>query len=72
MAQHRQPEQGAQQTETKLFFMFLFGRIKHLKQAKQKGFKSFIGFGYKKINDKFTRIHVKSPFSLKIREICVR
>ena len=27
MAQHRQPEQDAQQTETKLFFMFLFGRI---------------------------------------------
>ena len=24
MAQHRQPQQDSQQTETKLFFMFLF------------------------------------------------
>ena len=62
MAQHRQTEQDAQQTETKLFLMFLFERIK------QKGFKSFIGFGYKNnsriIYDKFTTIHVKSPLSL--------
>ena len=46
MAQHRQTKQDAQQTETKLLFMFLSERIKHSKQAKQKGFKSFIGFGY--------------------------
>ena len=32
MAQHRQTEQDAQHTETKLFFMFLFGRIKQAKQ----------------------------------------
>ena len=48
MAQHRQTQQDAQQTETKLLFMFLFEIIKHSKQAKQKeSFKSFIGFGYK-------------------------
>ena len=29
--------------------MFLFGRIKHSKQAKQKGFKCFTGFGYNRI-----------------------
>ena len=49
MARHRQTQQDAQQTETKLFFMFLFKRIKHSKQAK-KSFKCFTGFGYKKIN----------------------
>ena len=32
MAQHRQPQQDAQHTETKLFLMFLFGRIKQAKQ----------------------------------------
>ena len=32
MAQHRQTKQDAQQTETKLFLMFLFERIKQAKQ----------------------------------------
>ena len=38
MAQHRQTQQDAQQTETKLLFMFLFKRIKHSKHIKHRLF----------------------------------
>ena len=47
MAQHRQTQQDAQHTETKLFSMFLSDRIKHSKHIKQKeSFRGFTGFGY--------------------------
>ena len=45
MARHRQPEQDAQQTETKLFLMFLFEI--HVIVDHKKSFKCFTGFGYK-------------------------
>ena len=45
MARHRQPEQDAQQTETKLFLMFLFEI--HVIVDVKKSFKCFTGFGYK-------------------------
>ena len=37
----------------------------------KESFKCFIGFGYKKINDKFTIIHVKIPVVVKnLRNLC--